>query len=454
MGFTLIISTISAFLPTPQVVIKQHHAFVLLALACKQSSATITINKLGSTVKIAYLVNCYPAVSHSFIRREIAAIEEAGCIILRYSIRTANVEALPDAQDRIEYDKTTVILSQHWLRLIFGMLGKMVSSPGRFYHAIRIAFAHSSFRLGDIVRRVAYLAEACWLTTQLIQNEVAHLHTHFGTNSATVAQLSRKLGGPPYSFTVHGPDEFDKPIEINLKGKVADSAFCVAISSFGRGQLMRWSNLTDWKKIEVVKCGVDDDFIREHQLTPISFPPRFCAVARLSGQKGIPLLVEAASRLKKEGHVFTIELIGDGDMREQLNEMIKRYDLQDIVLVNGWANSGEIVQYLRSAIAMVLPSFAEGLPVVIMEALALKRPVIVTAIAGTPELVNKDCGWLIPSGSVDDLAEAMKSALQSSSQELASMGVVGRNRVLEFHNSKINGAHLLSLIRRHGDNEV
>lgn len=403
-------------------------------------------------MRIAYLVNCYPAVSHSFIRREIEAIEEAGGTISRFSVRAANLAALPDARDRLEYEKTTVILSQHWPSLILGMLSKLVSSPGRFYQAVRIAFAHSSFRMNDVVRRVAYLAEASWLSTRLVENKIAHLHTHFGTNSAMVARLSKKLGGPPYSFTVHGPDEFDRPVEIDLKGKVADSAFCVAISSFGRGQLMRWSDLADWKKIEIVRCGVDEDFIVEHKSNPMSDVPRFCSVARLSGQKGIPLLVEAAARLKKEGHQFTIELIGDGEMRDQIHEMIRHYDVQDTVIVTGWANSEEIVQRLLNAQAMVLPSFAEGLPVVIMEALALERPVIVTAIAGTPELVNNDCGWLIPSGSVDALADAMKSALQSSSQELSAMGVIGRKRVLEFHNSKRNGAHLLSLMRRFSNN--
>jgi glycosyltransferase involved in cell wall biosynthesis len=399
-------------------------------------------------VKIAYLVNCYPAVSHSFIRREIAAIEEAGGTIFRYSVRPSDLAALPDARDQLEYDKTTVILSQPWLHLLLCLIGKMVRSPISFYQAVRIAFAHSSFRPSDLVRRVAYLAEASWLTRRLIENEIAHLHTHFGTNSAMVARLSRKLGGPPYSFTVHGPDEFDRPVEIDLKGKVADSAFCVAISSFGRGQLMRWSELSDWKKIEVVRCGVDDDFIAKHQSKSVTDDPRFCAVARLSGQKGIPLLVEAASELKKEGHRFTIDLIGDGEMRNQIEEMISRYDVHDTVIIKGWSSSGEIVEHLLNAKAMVLPSFAEGLPVVIMEALALERPVIVTAIAGTPELVNNDCGWLIPSGSVDALVDAMRSALQSSSQELSAMGIIGRQRILEFHNSNSNGAYLYSLIQR------
>ena len=399
-------------------------------------------------MKIAYLINCYPAVSHSFIRREIIAIEEAGGTILRFSVRSANLAALPDARDRLEYNKTMVILDQHWLLLIFGMLSKMVSLPGPFYRAVRVAFTHSSYRISDIVRRFGYLAEASWLSNRLIENEIAHLHTHFGTNSAMVARLTRLLGGPPYSFTVHGPDEFDKPVEIDLKGKVADAAFCVAVSSYGRGQLMRWSDLADWKKIEVVRCGVDNDFMGEHQSTPITKDPRFCAVARLSGQKGIPLLVQAAAQLKQEGYKFYIELIGDGEMRDQIVDMIRDYDVQDNVIVVGWANSEDIVQHLLGVKAMVLPSFAEGLPVVIMEALALERPVIVTAIAGTPELVNNDCGWLIPSGSVDALADAMKSALQSSSEELSVMGIIGRKRVLEYHNSNRNGAHLLNLMRR------
>ena len=399
-------------------------------------------------MRIAYLVNCYPAASHSFIRREIVAIEEAGGTISRFSVRPADIAALPDRLDQLEYAKTTVILDQHWLRLIFSILRKIVTMPGQFYEAFRIAFAHSSFRVSDVIRRVAYLAEASWLSTQLIENKIDHLHTHFGTNSTMVARLARKLGGPPYSFTVHGPDEFDRPIEIDLKGKIADAAFCVAISSFGTGQLMRWSNFADWKKIEVVRCGVDDEFIRERSSPPPPNASRFCTVARLSCQKGIPLLIEAAARLKKDGHLFTIELVGGGEMQREIVEMIKEYDVQDTVLVTGWANSQEIVQRLLAANAMILPSFAEGLPVVIMEALALKRPVIVTAIAGTPELVNNECGWLIPSGSVDALSEAMIAALKSSSQKMSAMGLTGRKRVLELHNSKRNGAYLFSLIRK------
>ena len=403
-------------------------------------------------MRIAYLVNCYPAVSHSFIRREIAAIEDAGGTILRFSVRPANLAALPDSKDLLEYDKTTVILSRPWLQLILSMLVKIVSSPLQFYQALQIAFTHSSLRFNDVIRRIAYLAEATWLANQLKHEQIAHLHTHFGTNSAMVARLSKKLGGPPYSFTVHGPDEFDKIEEMDLKGKIADAAFCVAISSYGRGQLMRWSQYSDWGKIEVVRCGVDEVFIKGDQLKQISNHPDFCSVARLSGQKGIPLLIKAAVQLKKEGYLFKIELIGDGEMRSEIEDIIQQNDVQDSIIVKGWASSHEIVRSVLNSRAMVLPSFAEGLPVVIMEALALERPVIVTDIAGIPELVDNRCGWLIPSGSVDALVGAMKSALQSSPQDLNRMGVVGRSRVLEFHDSQRNGAQLFKLILNYIDN--
>ena len=403
-------------------------------------------------MRIAYLVNCYPAVSHSFIRREIAAIEDAGGTILRFSVRPANLAALPDPKDVLEYDKTRVILNQPWLQLVLSMLIKMIGSPLQFYQAVQITFTNSSLRLSDVIRRIAYLSEAAWLSNQLKHEKIDHLHAHFGTNSAMVARLSKKLGGPPYSFTVHGPDEFDNIREMDLKGKIADSAFCVAISSYGRGQLMRWSHFSDWRKIEVVRCGVDDDFIKGDQLKQISNYPRFCSVARLSSQKGIPLIVEAAARLKREGYLFKIELIGDGEIRHQIANIIQQNDVQDSVIIKGWSNSEDIIHTVLNSKAMVLPSFAEGLPVVIMEALALERPVIVTAIAGIPELVDNRCGWLIPSGSVDALVGAMKSALQSSPQDLSRMGVVGRKRILAHHDSQRNGAHLFKLIRSYSGN--
>ena len=405
-------------------------------------------------MKLAYLVNRYPAASHSFIRREIAAIEEAGGSVQKFSVRAADIRALLDPRDQVEFAATQVILGNTPLKLILTLIATVLISPRKCLAATFTAFRNCSFRPTDVLKRIAYLAEAAWLAKELKANNVMHLHAHFGTNSTMVARLSSKLGGPAYSFTVHGPDEFDRPEDLDLRGKISDSAFCVAISNFCTGQLMRWSDVADWPKIRIIRCGVDDNFISERAEHPFPAAPQFCSVARLSGQKGIPLLIEAAARLKRDGHVFKVSILGGGELQSQIEASIIEQELTEYVELVGWASSDEVVRQLLCSRAMVLPSFAEGLPVVIMEALALERPVIVTAIAGTPELVDEQCGWLIPSGSVDALVNALKAAIDELPQELSKKGKIGRERVVALHDSRLNGTQLFNLIKLHHGIEV
>lgn len=398
-------------------------------------------------MRIAYLINCYPATSHSFIRREIEAVESAGVMVFRFSVRPADPASLPDSRDRTEVAKTVVLLAIGVAGLAADALSAVVRYPRRSIAAIRIAFSKVDWTLIAIVRRVAYFAEAAVLAKLMRANEIDHLHAHFGTNPAMVARIASRLSAIPYSFTVHGPDEFDAPGALDLRGKIADSSFCVAISSYGRSQLMRWSAYSDWDKIEVVRCGVDANFLGSRALPHFPDEPNFCAVARLSAQKGVPLLIEAASRLKRAGKRFRLAIVGDGEMRPQIEAMIQRLELCGDVELVGWASSDVVVERLLEARAMILPSFAEGLPVVIMEALALKRPVVVTAIAGTPELVDRQCGWLIPAGSTDALVDAMEAVIEASVDQLAEMGRVGHERVKAQHDASLNGRQLVRLFR-------
>ena len=400
-------------------------------------------------MRVAYLINRYPAASHSFIRREIEAVEAEGTEVYRFSVRPAQIAELPDERDRAEVAKTVVLLRLGMFRLLLEMLQAMFRAPTRFLAAVRTALSGVEWKPGPVVRRAAYLAEAAALARRLRAQRVDHLHAHFGTNPAMVARIAGKLSGIPYSFTVHGPDEFDAPAALDLRGKIADSAFCVGISSYGRSQLMRWSAFADWTKIEVVRCGVDESFLAERDHSRLPDVPYLCAVARLSGQKGIPLLIEAAARLVNVGKSFRLTLVGDGEMRPEIEAMIHRLDLQDVVTITGWASSEKVIDHLLGSRAMVLPSFAEGLPVVIMEALALERPVVVTAIAGTPELVDEQCGWLMPAGSIEALVEAMAAVIDAPIDRLAAMGRVGRERVLARHDSRANGRQLNALFHRY-----
>jgi glycosyltransferase involved in cell wall biosynthesis len=387
---------------------------------------------------IAYLVNHYPTVSHSFIRREILGLEQAGVAVRRFTLRAPPAN-LPDPQDQAEAAKTEVVLAQGGFRLLGATLSQALRHPGRWLRALRVAIGMGQGAPLRVVRQMAYLAEACWLAGRL--EGVQHLHAHFGTNPAAVARLVHILARIPYSFTVHGPEEFDGPLALDLPGKIADARYAIAISSFGRSQLMRWTDPKEWGKLLVVRCGVDAIFARAEP-QPLCEGPELSCVARLSGQKGLPLLIEAAALLKRRGVDFRLTVVGDGEMRKEIEQQIADNGLTDRVIITGYLSAEGVRAKVAASRAMVLPSFAEGLPVVIMEALALRVPVIVTQIAGTPELVNNQCGWLIPAGAIEPLADAMQAALAARPEDLRAMGEIGRARVLEQHDALRNARAL------------
>lgn len=400
---------------------------------------------VGAEVRVAYLVNKYPAASHSFIRREIHAVEAQGTEVFRFSVRPADRGQLPDDKDREELSKTIVLLGFGVVPLLMKALKVLFVHPLRGFRSIQIAFSRSSWHPKDLVRRAAYFAEAALLAEHIKASQIDHIHAHFGTNPATVARIASRIACVSYSFTIHGPDEFDAPRQLDISGKVADSAFCVAISSYGRSQVMRWSAFSEWSRIHVVRCGVEERFLRSQTGNKIPDAPRLCTVARLSAQKGVPLLLSAAAQLMMKGVDFHLTIVGDGEMRDEIEGMIERNGLRNHVWLAGWASSDMVIEHLLNARALVLPSFAEGLPVVIMEALSLERPIITTAVAGIPELVDARCGWLVPAGSVEDLASAMAEALTASPELLSEMGKVGRRRVTEFHDASVNGRQINDL---------
>lgn len=395
---------------------------------------------------IAYLINQYPKVSHSFIRREIAGVEASGLRVERFSIRSCSSE-LVDEEDKQELEKTRVILGIGIIGLIFALIRTGLTRPMRFVRAFSLMLQIGWHSERGVWRNFAYLAEACVLLRWFSELGIAHVHSHFGTNSTTVAMLCRTLGGPPYSFTVHGPEEFDKVQAIALTEKIERAAFVVAVSSFGKSQLYRWCERQHWSKIHIVHCGVDELFLTQ---TPVPVPdqPRLVCVGRLSEQKGHLLLIEAAGRLAAESLPFKLILVGDGPLRSEIETLMAQYGLQDCVEITGWASSREVQQQLLASRGLVLPSFAEGLPVVIMEALALSRPVISTYVAGIPELVEPNtCGWLVPPGSVESLTEAMRTALQAPVETLEQMGRAGVHRVSEQHDAAKEASKLAALFR-------
>jgi len=396
-------------------------------------------------VRLAYLCNVYPAVSHSFVRREIEGLEAAGHEVRRFSMRPAQSD-LKDEADVREARITEAALGQGMATLILSALVLSATRPAKTLAAMNAARRLSGPGLKRKARHAAYWLEAAWLMRRLVHYRIEHLHAHFGTNPAAVAAIAQAWGGPPFSFTAHGPDEFDAPVELGLPEKIRRAAFVAAISSFGRAQLMRWSDPEDWDKIKIVRCGLDRSFLSA-EATPIAEGcTNFVTVARLSAQKGLPLLIEACDHLHQAGKKFSITIIGDGELRTEIEREIADRGLKEIVTLAGSRSAAEIRDHLRECRAFVLPSFAEGLPVVLMEAMALSRPVITTAIAGIPELVDDECGWLIPAGSVNAITDAMASALSSDTADLAAKGAVGRCRVMEMHDAARNAQMIANAV--------
>jgi glycosyltransferase involved in cell wall biosynthesis len=390
---------------------------------------------------LAYLVNVYPSPSHTFIRREIAALEELGWEVSRFSVRRSD-SPLVDVKDQAELTQTEVILDAGGMGLLVAVMGCLLRSPGRYLRAARMAWRLGRMSDRGLLRHVVYLAEAAWLRRRLAEQDISHLHAHFGTNSATVALLSRLLGGPKYSFTVHGPEEFDKATILGLDQKIAQADFVVAISQFGRSQLFRWCNYSEWPKIRVVHCGLDQQFFTEEP-TPVPDNRRLVCVGRLCEQKGQLLLVEAVERLIADGHAAELVLVGDGPMRSEIESRIRDSQLESHIRITGWASGETVRREIEQARVFVLPSFAEGLPVVIMEAMALGRPVISTYVAGIPELVIPgENGWLVPAGDVQSLSDAILEAINTPLERLIAMGLSGRNRTLERHNSRTEASKL------------
>ncbi len=220
----------------------------------------------------------------------------------------------------------------------------------------------------------------------------------------------------------------------------------IAVSSFGRSQLFRYVSHEHWNKINVVHCGIEPAFYAGAAIEA-GDGRRLVCVGRLCEQKGQLLLIEAARLLSERGTQFELVLAGDGEMRRELEEMIARYRLQDRIRITGWINSDQVRDEILAARALVLPSFAEGLPVVIMEAMALRRPVISTFVAGIPELVDPGRhGWLVPAGDVEALTSAMQACLETSDETIARMGDAAYKTVIEHHDADKEANKLAKLI--------
>lgn len=397
----------------------------------------------SSTAKrLGYLVGVHPVTSQTFVRTEILAHEAEGWPVVRYSVRPWNWKGatLVDPDDQAEARQTTVLLPGGLAGLLVPALLEALRNPlgvaRGLVAALRLVRRGGEKRLYPF----AYLLEAAKLRAHTRAAGVTHLHCHFSVNTAAVALLAHRMGGPEFSFTVHGPDELPGMRANGIEDKVRHARAVAAITDYCRGVILEATDGAGADKVHVVRCGLE---LGRFRPTPVPAASRtLVCVGRLCPQKAQTLLVDAAARLKDSHPDLRILLIGDGETRPEIEAMLEREGLQDRVVLNGWASGDEVRAAIAAARALILPSFAEGLPMVIMEAMALGRPVISTRIAGIPELLDDSCGWIVDAGDVDGLTSSIAACLEADVDRLHAMGAEGRTRVEQRHDQAKNARGL------------
>jgi len=394
---------------------------------------------------IGYLTNQYARASDTFIRSEVEQLRRNGHLVHTFSVRRPDDDQLISDSVRRERANTHYILEQGMARLLASVLWAFTTRPGRGLAAAHLAWRTRQHGIARVVRQVAYFVEACHLARCLRATGVQHLHNHFADNSASVAMLTSVISGIPYSSQVHGPQIFYAPVAWALSEKISRSAFTSCISYFCRSQCMAFASSEMWDRLHIVHCGLDASFLDE-VLTPIPTAPKLVCVGRLSEEKGQLVLIEAIRQLAAEGSPVEVTLVGDGPMRPAIESFVRHHNLSARIHLRGWCDSDAVRQEIRAARGLVLSSFAEGLPVVIMEAMALGRPVIATAIAGIPELVEPGVsGWLIPAGSIDGLTTAIRELTATPINQLEAMGRAASTKVARHHDIRSEVAWLETL---------
>ena len=394
--------------------------------------------------RIAYLTGQYPNAGTTFIQVEVQELRRLGFEVVTFSVREPPRDQLVSPSLTAEHARTTYLFDGSKLRLLAAALWALRTRTRRVLLALAQMWETVPPGVVGRVKGLAYVFEACLLAREMERAGIKHLHNHLAEASATVAMIAAQLAGIRYSLTEHGSGIFFHPRAWNLGAKIERSAFTVCISDFCRSQCMLFAPRQAWQRIHVVRACVQPAFLG-HPPVPIPEAPRLLFIGRLTPEKGVPVLLEAVRRLAARGTAVELSLIGDGPLREEARAGLA--SLGAGLRLLGWRSSEEVRAELARARVLVVPSFTEGLPVVIMEALASYRPVIATQIAGIGELVEDGVnGWLIPAGAVDALEAALASALAMAPERLLALGTNGAARVAQEHDPRIEVPKLASLI--------
>jgi colanic acid/amylovoran biosynthesis glycosyltransferase len=398
----------------------------------------------GRQIRIAYLISQYPAFNHTFILREIRQLRQMGFDIHVVSISGADrpFEHLT-SEEQEEQRATFYVKPAGVASTLAAHLRMLFIRPLSYALGLLYSLRLSAWNMRAGVTNLLYFAEAVVFADWMRRQGLSHFHMHF---TSTVGLIVRHAWPVRASVTIHGPDEFSDPAGFYMREKIETFDLLCTISQFGRSQLMLQSGYSQYDKFRVSRLGVDP-----HVYTPRPFsgnPSRFeiISVGRLAPAKGFHVLVAALDRLLREGRSVRLRLVGDGPGRAGLEQHVAKLGLGQHIIFEGRQNADRVLHLYQEADIFALPSFAEGIPVVLMEAMAMEIPCVTTWITGIPELIRNEVdGLLIPPSSEEDLAAALGRLMDDSALRLR-LGKSGRQRVLERFDLKRNTELLANIL--------
>ena len=381
--------------------------------------------------RVAYLVSAYPAVSHTFIAREIDALRGRGIGVETFTIRRTPDDQLLSEADRVDAAEVFAVLPVRPWRLAWAHLSAIASRPSGYRRTLTRSLGMGTGSPRARLWQLFYFVEAIVVWDELRRRGIRHVHAHFANVACAVAMLAADFGAPDglsWSFTMHGSTEFENVTAFALAEKVQAAAFVACISDFCRSQLMKLVDPEHWQKLAIVRCGLP--VVHGPAPTPLDDERfRILCVGRLVPEKGQLILLRAVAHLREQGIRAHVVFVGDGPDAERLRRSIDALGLTEHAEMLGALGSGRVSELHRQTDVFCLPSFAEGIPVVLMEAMSVERPVVATSIAGIPELIRDGVsGALVPPGRPEPLTAAL--ARLASDPELGRRwGRAGREQV-------------------------
>jgi glycosyltransferase involved in cell wall biosynthesis len=406
--------------------------------------------------RVAYLTSHYPTVSHTFILREVRALRELDVDVDTFSIWRSPPHQVLSSADREEAARTFSLLPLRAHRLIASQLAALAASPAAYARLVARALRLARPGMRGLMLAASWVVEAPILWRELRRRGVRHVHAHLNGTGPAVAMLATEFANAAapgqahtWSLTVHGPAEFYEVRNDGLPDKVRSATFAVCISDFGRSQVMAFVPEDHWRKVHVVHCGVLPDAYAPGTPRGGAGPLRLLSVGRLAQVKGHGVLLEAMAGLRERGVDTRLTVVGDGPKRDALERLARGMGLGGVVNFTGSVGQDEIAGHYAAADVFAHASFAEGIPVVLMEAMAHRLPVVATRVMGVGELVRDgENGLLVRPGRADLFADAL-ARLAADPELRERMGAEGERTVRAEFDVRASAERMRELFERH-----